>query len=143
MTTISSIQTALKLASALVVGVGLVLALAAYPASVGIIALLADGIFWPLDGRPSLDAPAARLLAAISGGVMVGWGAMLWLVATRILPSDPMLAATLVRTSLLAWFAIDSMASILASAPLNVVLNVAFLAAFLLPLGALARQSSA
>lgn len=143
MTNPSSIQTALKLASIVVVGVGLVLALAAHPATAGVTALLADGIFWPLDGHPTLDAPAARLLAAISGGVMVGWGAMLWLVATRILPSDPALAATLVRTSFLAWFAIDSTASILAGAPLNVVLNIVFLAAFLVPLGRLARKATA
>jgi hypothetical protein len=139
----SSIQTALKLASTVVVGVGLVLALAAHPATASITALLADGIFWPFDGHPTLDAPAPRLLAAISGGVMVGWGVMLWLVATRILPSDPALAATLVRTSLLAWFAVDSTASILAGAPLNVVLNAVFLAAFLVPLGMLARKSPA
>jgi len=139
----SAIQTALKFASIVVIGVGLVLALAAHPATAGITTLLADGIFWPLDAHPTLDTPAARLLAAISGGVMVGWGAMLWLVATRILPSDPALAATLVRTSLLAWFAVDSTASILAGAPLNVVLNAVFLAAFLVPLGMLARRAPA
>jgi hypothetical protein len=139
----SVIQTALKLASIVVVGVGLVLALAAHPSTAGITALLADGIFWPFDGHPTLDAPATRLLAAISGGVMVGWGALLWLVATRILPSDPALTATLVRTSLLAWFAVDSTASILAGAPLNVVLNAVFLAAFLVPLGMLARKAPA
>lgn len=139
----SSIQTTLKLASTAVVGVGLVLALAAHPATAGITTLLADVIFWPFDGQPTLDAPAARLLAAISGGVIVGWGALLWMVATRILPLDPALAATLVRASLIAWFAVDSTASILAGAPLNVVLNAVFLAAFLVPLGMLAGKSPA
>lgn len=133
-------QTLLKAASAALIGLGAVVALAAHPATAGITGLIADLVFWPLDGQPSLDQPASRLLAAISGGVMVGWGAMLWLVVTRLLPTDPSLAAALVRTSAFAWFVVDSTGSIVAGAPLNAVLNIVFLAAFLLPLAGLAPR---
>jgi hypothetical protein len=138
--TMAKIQTGTKAASALVIGVGAVLALAALPATAGVTALLADLIFWPFDGQPGLNDPAARLLAAISGGVMVGWGVLLWLVATRVLPSDPLLGASLIRTSAIAWFAVDSFASALAGAPLNIVLNTVFLAAFLVPLASVAPR---
>ena len=37
-----------------------------------------------LDGAETLVASEARLLAAISGGVMVGWGVTLWLVVTFV-----------------------------------------------------------
>ena len=138
--TLTNAQTLLKAASAAVVGLGLVVALASHPATNAITGLIADLVFWPLNGQPTLDQPAARLLAAISGGVMVGWGAMLWLVATRLLPADPSLAAALVRTSAVAWFVVDSAASIAAGAPLNAMLNLVFLAAFLLPLAGLAPR---
>jgi len=141
--TMIKIQAGTKIASALVIGVGIVLALAALPATAGVTALLADLIFWPYDGYPALDSSATRLLAAISGGVMVGWGVLLWQVATRILPVDAALGASLIRTSAIAWFAVDSIASVLAGAPLNVVLNVVFLAAFLVPLASATPRAAA
>jgi len=141
--TMPNIQRAIKAASALVIVVGAVLALAALPATSGPTALLADLIFWPLDGHPALVAPAPRLLAAISGGVMVGWGVLLWTVATRVLPVDVALGASVIRTSVITWFAVDSLASVLAGAPVNVVLNAVFLAAFLVPLAAVAPRPAA
>lgn len=137
------IQQALKAASVLVMAVGAAVALAAYPPTAGVTDILADLIFWPFDGRQAVDTPTARLLAAIAGGVMFGWGLLLWQVSAQVLPKDPALAAGLIRTSLLAWFALDSLCSILAGAYLNVLLNVGFLACFLLPLSQLRREAHA
>lgn len=131
---INNAQAMLKIASAALIGLGGVVAMAAHPATAGATGLIADLVFWPLDGSPGLDQPATRLLAAIGGGVMVGWGAMLWLVATRLLPTDATLAGSLIRTSAIAWFVVDSVGSIVAGAPLNAALNVGFLALFLVPL---------
>lgn len=127
-------QNLLKAASAVVVAFGGVIALAAWPGTGGLAAFFADLLFWPLDGAQSLDPPVARLLAGISGGLLVGWGAMLWQIATSVWQTDRELAATMIRTSLWAWFAVDSTASTIAGAPLNVLFNAAFLGAFLLPL---------
>lgn len=125
---------ALKAAAAVVAGFGMIVALAALPATSGIANLLADIVFWPLDGAPQIDSPAARLLAAIAGGVLVGWGATLWLVAAYVLPKESGAAACIVRVGILSWFAVDSLASIAAGAPLNAVLNIGFVVAFLWPL---------
>jgi hypothetical protein len=73
---------------------------------------------------------------------MVGWGVLLWLVATRILPGDPTLGASLIRASVVAWFAVDSSASALAGAPINVALNTVFLAAFLVPLASVSPREA-
>lgn len=127
-------QQCLKAASAVVMAFGLIVAMAAHPATGGVASLLADLLFWPINGHPTLDAPAARLLAAIGGGVLIGWGVLLWHVAVEVLPANPALAARLVRSSLIAWFAVDSIGSIAAGAPLNAALNILFLAAFLWPL---------
>jgi hypothetical protein len=124
----------LKAASVVVIAFGVLIALAAWPATAGITVFFADLLFWPLDGAQNLDQPVARLLAGISGGLLVGWGVMLWQIATRVWRRDRELASSLIRTSLLAWFAVDSAASTIAGAPLNVLFNAAFLGAFLLPL---------
>jgi hypothetical protein len=96
-------------------------------------AWFADLIFWPLDGAEALAANEARLLAAISGGVMVGWGVMLWLVVTRLLPADPMLARTMLVWGMLAWFFVDSTGSLAAGAPINVALNTVLMLGIVVP----------
>lgn len=131
---ITTSQQCLKAASAVVVAFGLIVALAAHPTTGGVASFFADMIFWPINGQPTLDTPAARLLAAICGGVLVGWGVLLWHVAAEVLPTNPALAARLVRSSLAAWFVVDGIGSAVAGAPLNGALNLLFLAAFLWPL---------
>lgn len=123
----------LKAAAAIVIGFGAVVGLAAHPATADLVALMTDILFWPIDGNPKVGDPATRLLAAISGGLMVGWGVMLWLTATRLYPRDPGLARTLVTASTCAWFVTDSLGSFAAGAPLNALANVGFLAVLLIP----------
>jgi hypothetical protein len=126
-------QTGMKVGAAVTAGFGLMLGLAAWPGTVGVIGLLTDLVFWPLDGRPSLTAPETRLYCAISGGVLTGWGVMLWQIATRLYPREPALARTMVQTGAVSWFVVDSLGSVLASCPGNVLLNVPFLVMFLWP----------
>ena len=136
-------QTWLKCASALVIGFGAIVALAAHPSAAGIASFFADLLFWPVDGQPTIAAPEARLLAAIGGGVMVGWGVLLWLLATRLYPRDADLARTMIAVSIGSWWTIDSLGSVIAGAPLNAVLNLAFVAIFLLPLWRDTRTATA
>ena len=96
--------------------------------------LLADVIFWPPDGAQSLVALETRLLAAIGGGVMLGWGATLWLLVRLLFAREPAAVKTIIMTGITVWFVTDSAASILAGAPVNAVLNVVFLLLFALPL---------
>jgi hypothetical protein len=124
----------LQAGAILLIVFGLATALAAHPVTAGITRFLADLIIWPVDGRETLASPDARLLAAIGGGLMAGWGLMIWLVAGRLYPRDPELARTLILASVAAWFVIDSLGSVAAGAPLNAVLNVVFLLVFWLPL---------
>lgn len=131
--------TVLKTAAVMVAGFGIVVALASVPETGGLANLLADLVFWPLDGAPRVDTPAARLLAAISGGVLVGWGVTLWLITTHVLPKDAAAAASIIRSGIIAWFVVDSLGSIAAGAPLNAVLNIGFVALFLWPLRAISK----
>lgn len=131
--------TVLKAAAVIVAGFGVVVALAAVPETAGPANLLADLVFWPLDGTPQIDTPAARLLAAISGGVLVGWAVTLWLITTHVLPMDAVAASSIIRRGIIAWFVVDSLGSIAAGAPLNAVLNIGFVALFLWPLRAIGK----
>ena len=55
----------LKTASAiLMIGFGLMFAIAAYPPTSGVADLFVDLLFWPLDGAQSLAAPETRIILA-------------------------------------------------------------------------------
>lgn len=123
----------LKIGSAVTIGFGVLIAAAAIPALQAPTAVLLDLVYFPLDGAPSTGDRTARLLSAISGGVLVGWGLMIWLLATQLYSKDPMLCRRIILTSIGAWFVIDSSMSIAAGAVLNAVLNVGFLLIFALP----------
>ncbi len=124
----------LKAASAIVIGFGFLIALAAIPVAAGPTAFLIDLVFWPVDGAQRLAGSDMRLLCAITGGLSVGWGTAMWLVATRLYPREPALARTIILTSVGTWFVVDSLGSAVAGAPLNAALNLGFLLAFVLPL---------
>lgn len=66
--------------------------------------------------------PEARLGVAIYGGLMVGWGVMIYLLGRGA--SAPRAAAV----GIVAWWVVDSAGSIAVGFPLNVLLNTAFLA---------------
>ena len=114
-------------------GFGIVIAAAAIPALKLPTALMFEMIVPTMDGTQALDSTATRLLSAICGGVLAGWGLMAWIIAAQILPGNPALARRLVLPSIGAWFLIDSSMSIAAGAPLNAVLNTGFLVMFTLP----------
>ncbi len=129
-----SVIAILKVASGAVIGFGIVIALAAYPPTAEIARFLLDLVIWPIDGAQTMSGSELRLLSAVSGGVMVGWGVLLWLVATRLYPKEPGLAKSLILASIWTWFGVDSLASILAGVPLNALLNISFLVLFSWPL---------
>lgn len=125
---------ALKTASAIVIGFGLVTALAAWPALNLPTQWLIDLMFLPFDGQPNIVSPEARILCGILGGVLVSWGVMQWLIATKLYLREPALARQLIWFSLWSWFVVDCTASIIAGAPFNAVMNVPFLLLFIVPL---------
>jgi hypothetical protein len=105
-----------------------------WPGLSSIANLFTDLAFWPLDGKPTITAPEARLYAAIAGGVTIGLAAFVWMVAGRVYVRDPAAARAIILTSLSAWCVTDSLGSITAGAPMNVLLNLLIWAAFVWPI---------
>lgn len=124
----------LKFASTVVIGFGLLTALAALPALNLPSLWLVDLMFWPFDRQQNLNMPEPRILCAIMGGLLVGFGVLLWLVVTKLMPREPVLARQMILTSMWSWFVVDCTASVVAGAPFNAVMNVPFLLLFVVPL---------
>ncbi len=132
----------LKVASVIVIGSGIIIAMAAFPATAEPTRLFIDLIFWPIDGVESLNAHESRILCAVGGGIITGLGVMFWLVSTRLYPKDPELARTLVLASSVSWFLVDSTASVAAGAPLNAILNIPFLLLLVAPIWKASRPAA-
>ncbi|MEM6497948.1 MAG: hypothetical protein AAGB04_24315 [Pseudomonadota bacterium] len=133
----------LKIGAGLVIVFGLITALGAYPPTAGVLSFLVDMIKWPVDGSQSIANEEFRLLSAVSGGVMVGWGLMIWLIAERLYDREPQLSRLMIMVSVGAWFVVDSLASIMAGAALNAVLNISFLVLFFVPMMGKVTEASA
>lgn len=124
----------LKTASILTVCVGLMAAAASHPSGYAPWLFLFDLLAWPLDGVPSTFDAIARALNAVAGGLMVGWGCLMYLLAKGPLARGDAETARLMLISIVAWFVVDSAGSFAAGIPGNVVLNVSFLVIFGPPL---------
>ena len=101
--------------------------MAAIPALSGPTQFLLDLIYFPVDGAQAVDSSAARLLNAITGGLMTGLGVMTFLIADELLPREPALARRILLAGIGTWFVVDSSMSIAAGAPLNAAFNTGFL----------------
>lgn len=126
--------TQLKFASAVVIGFGLLTALAAWPPLNLPTLWLIDLMFPPFDGQQNLNTPETRILCAVLGGILVGLGVLQWLVVTKLFAREPVLARQMILTSMWSWFVVDCTASTIAGAPFNAVMNVPFLLLFVVPL---------
>ncbi len=127
-------QTWLKTGAIIMMAFGVTGLTGLIPTLSGLATFLIDTIIWPIDGAQNLQGPETKLLLAIFSGVLLGWGLMIWQLATHLYPKDPGLTRTLILTSIGTWFVIDSAASLYAGAPLNAVFNLGFLALFFIPL---------
>ena len=131
----------LRIASGVTIVVGAICALAAHPSTGRVWLYLFDVLKWPLDGDPSAFSADTRAVNAVLGGVMVGWGLLMYLLSReRLITVMPELPRLLL-VSLLAWFVVDSTGSWAAGLPGNIVLNVGFLVMFLPPLVLIRRRS--
>ncbi|MEM6461020.1 MAG: hypothetical protein AAF724_03810 [Pseudomonadota bacterium] len=124
----------LRFATALVIASGLFCLSGALPATSAATLYALDLVFWPLDGTPGEMTPQANVLWAISGGLVAGWGILIWQVVTHVYVSNPSVGRSMILTSVVTWFVLDSAGSVAAGAPMNALFNVGFLALYAVPL---------
>jgi hypothetical protein len=122
----------LKLSSLVTILTGVLSVLASSPVTEKPWLLLLDLLDWPFDGNPSAFTKESFILNAVLGGVMIGWGCLMFYVSDEIKKSPRLLRAMFV--SLLCWFVTDSIGSFLSGVYGNIILNIIFLSMFLYPL---------
>ncbi|MEO0918247.1 MAG: hypothetical protein AAFY31_14880 [Pseudomonadota bacterium] len=124
-------QTAMKRAAWVTIILGFLFALTALPLLHPAAHLILQIAYWPIHDVPSgLEVPAP-LLVAITGGLMTGMGGMLWALGRYVSPISQEATAHVAKITAWSWFCTDSTMSVLVGAPMNVVLNAAFLALML------------
>jgi hypothetical protein len=100
--------------------------------------LTLDLLSWPLDGMQSYASSDTRFLSALTGGFLLGWGVMIWLLSTWVYDLAPEALRRSVLIGLLSWFVLDSAGSISSGNTSNVFFNVLVL---LLAVGPLWRSA--
>jgi hypothetical protein len=86
-----------------------------------------DLISWPLDGDMTYQSPDVRLLSALAGGFLVGWGVTIWCLAVWVYDHAPELVRRTVLIGVLAWFLLDSAGSVASGNAWNVLFNLLLL----------------
>ena len=83
-----------------------------------------DLLSWPLDGATTYASPDTRFLSALTGGFLLGWGVMIWLLSTWVYDKAPEAVRKTVLFGILSWFLLDSAGSIASGNPSNAFFNV-------------------
>jgi len=86
----------------------------------------------PYEGAQPITGKSAHLLNAILGGILVGFGTMIWVVSDKVLRQDYSTGRRLIMVPLMCWYIADSLGSILAGAWFNAVINAGIFASFAL-----------
>ena len=129
-----SVERGLKFAAGVTVVTGLFFAVASTASTDGAVRQLLDLVFFRLGDGPDRLADSHHLGNAILGGVMVGWGVMVWLLTDRFLRRAPRDVKQILMVGLTCWFVVDSAGSIASGGWPNALLNVGFFGLFLVPL---------
>lgn len=131
----------MKLAALVIAAYGPALMLAARPEFAGLASWFPDLVFWPLDGQPVWEGQTLRFISGVSGGFLVGWGVLVWVLSGQLFDLAPDIVRRAVVISACCWCVIDSTGSLLAGGGLNVLFNLILLVAIIGPLAWPARPA--
>ncbi|MEL6680966.1 MAG: hypothetical protein AAFQ51_19850 [Pseudomonadota bacterium] len=114
----------LKISAALIGFFGPALTLGTMPATDGAARLGLDILTWPVDGFPDYGSEEIRFLSALTGGFLVGWAVMIWMLSSRAYDLAPEAVRISVVYGACAWFVVDSFGSMTSGYWPNVVWNI-------------------
>lgn len=126
--------------TAIVVGVfGPIFSLATKSQTDELARLSLDLLAWPVDGGQVYSDDSMRFLSALTGGFLFGWGVMILCLRQWVYDLAPDQTRRAIVAGLLAWFFLDSIGSLSAGVPSNVMFNILVLFFALGPLWKAAR----
>ena len=100
--------------------------------------LTLDILRWRTFGTTTYASPDTRLLSALLGGFLLGWGVSIWCLSSWVYDQASEGVRRSVLTGLVAWFCLDSAGSIASGNTSNAFINVLVL---LLAVGPLWRPA--
>ncbi|MCI4670972.1 MAG: hypothetical protein MRZ79_22740 [Bacteroidia bacterium] len=83
-----------------------------------------DLLSWPLDGSATYSSGDTRFLSALAGGFLMGWGATIWMLSTKVYDKAPEAIRQAVVIGVLFWFVFDTGGSIASGNPSNAFFNI-------------------
>ena len=86
--------------------------------------LTLDLLSWPIDGLTTYASPDTRFLSALTGGFLLGWGVMIWLLSVWVYDKAPEGVRRTVLIGILSWFFLDSAGSIASDNSSNAFFNI-------------------
>ncbi len=86
--------------------------------------LTLDILSWPIDGLTTYASPDTRFLSALTGGFLLGWGVMIWLLSVWIYDKAPEAVRKTVLIGVLSWFFLDSAGSLASGNTSNAFFNI-------------------
>ena len=86
--------------------------------------LTLDLLSWPIDGLTTYASPDTRFLSALTGGFLLGWGVMIWLLSVWVYDKAPEGVRRTVLIGILSWFFLDSAGSIASGNSSNAFFNI-------------------
>ncbi len=128
----------LKVTAIVVASFGPVFFLGTMAATLEPARLTLDLLSWPIDGATTYASPDTRFLSALTGGFLMGWGVMIWLLSIWVYDKAPEAVRKTVLIGILTWFVFDSSGSIASGNASNALFNVLVL---LLAVGPLWRPA--
>ncbi len=128
----------LKVTAIVVASFGPVFFLGTMAATLEPARLTLDLLSWPIDGATTYASPDTRFLSALTGGFLLGWGVMIWLLSIWVYDKAPEAVRKTVLIGILTWFVFDSSGSIASGNTSNALFNVLVL---LLAVGPLWRPA--
>ncbi|WP_422857791.1 hypothetical protein ACOKFD_09925 [Flagellimonas sp. S174] len=96
--------------------------------------LTLDLLSWPIDGRESLDDSTVKLVSALLGGFLLGYGVTIWSLSSLVYDKAPEMVRRAVLIGLCSWFVLDSSGSIAGGHASNALWNILVLILFVGPL---------
>lgn len=101
------------------------------------------GVYGAPDAHPAISDDAARylrLVYAVIGAILVGWGAALLMVAMGSFRRREREGWNIIALSAVVWYVLDTALSLILGFPFNAALNTVFIVGIILPLAATYRH---
>ncbi|WP_375229880.1 hypothetical protein [Roseobacter sp. S98] len=113
----------LRVTAVIVGSFGPVFALGSFAATAEPARFTLDLLAWPPDGATTWTHPDTRFLSALAGGFLLGWGVLIWQLATHVYDTCPDGVRRAVLSSLLVWFVVDTAGSVASGNASNAFFN--------------------